>query len=273
MTVTFAEKLARMPHYEPGTSLDDAQARAETDDAVKLASNESPLPPHPAVVEAIAEAAGDVNRYPDPEARLLRSGIAERCETEPGQDRRLQRLLRDPAGGRRGALRAGRGDRLRVALVLDLPAHGRALGRARDPRPAGRWRGPRPRRDGGGDHRRDPDRGRLQSRTTRPAPTCPRSASAHFLESVPKHVTVILDEAYIEFQAVDHPDATIDLLPDYPNLVLLRTFSKCLRARGPPGRLRPLLAAVPRRRGRRAPALQRQPDRPGGGLRGDPPPG
>ncbi len=47
-----------------------------------------------------------------------------------------------------------------------------------------------------------------------------------FVESVPKHVTVIVDEAYIEFQAVDHPDATIDLLADHPNLVLLRTFSK-----------------------------------------------
>ena len=77
MTVTFAEKLARIPHYEPGTSLDDAKARAETADAVKLASNESPLPPHPKVVEAIAAAAGDINRYPDPQARLLRNRIAD----------------------------------------------------------------------------------------------------------------------------------------------------------------------------------------------------
>jgi hypothetical protein len=42
MTVTFAEKLARIPNYEPGTSLEDATARAETADAIKLASNESP---------------------------------------------------------------------------------------------------------------------------------------------------------------------------------------------------------------------------------------
>ena len=27
MTVTFSEKLARIPHYEPGTSLDDAFVR------------------------------------------------------------------------------------------------------------------------------------------------------------------------------------------------------------------------------------------------------
>jgi histidinol-phosphate aminotransferase len=47
-----------------------------------------------------------------------------------------------------------------------------------------------------------------------------------FLERVPDHVTVILDEAYIEFQTNDDPDATADLRRDFPNLVLLRTFSK-----------------------------------------------
>ena len=85
MSITFADKLARMPHYEPGTTLDAAAARAETADAIKLASNESPHGPHPKVVEAIAEAASGVNRYPDPEARVLRRRIAERFETEPAR--------------------------------------------------------------------------------------------------------------------------------------------------------------------------------------------
>jgi histidinol-phosphate aminotransferase len=48
-----------------------------------------------------------------------------------------------------------------------------------------------------------------------------------FLEQVPDHVTVILDEAYIEFQTHDDPDATLDLRRDFPNLAVLRTFSKC----------------------------------------------
>jgi len=39
-------------------------------------------------------------------------------------------------------------------------------------------------------------------------------------------VLVILDEAYIEFQHVEDPDTTLDLLNRFPNLVLLRTFSK-----------------------------------------------
>lgn len=47
-----------------------------------------------------------------------------------------------------------------------------------------------------------------------------------FLERVPEHVTVVLDEAYREF--VDDPDVPngIELLADRPKIVVLRTFSK-----------------------------------------------
>jgi histidinol-phosphate aminotransferase len=39
-------------------------------------------------------------------------------------------------------------------------------------------------------------------------------------------VTVIVDEAYVEFQLDDDPDAMVDMRRELPNLVLLRTFSK-----------------------------------------------
>jgi histidinol-phosphate aminotransferase len=55
----------------------------------------------------------------------------------------------------------------------------------------------------------------------------PAAGVGAFLERIPPHVTVVLDEAYIEFQTHDDPDATLDLLADFPNLVVLRTFSKC----------------------------------------------
>ena len=48
-----------------------------------------------------------------------------------------------------------------------------------------------------------------------------------FLREVPRHVCVILDEAYVEFAlAVGDTYASLDLLRRWPNLVLLRTFSK-----------------------------------------------
>ena len=49
---------------------------------------------------------------------------------------------------------------------------------------------------------------------------------SEFVSRVPDHVQVILDEAYIEFQIYDDPGESVDLLREFPNLVLLRTFSK-----------------------------------------------
>ncbi|WP_010284172.1 histidinol-phosphate transaminase [Bacillus timonensis] len=48
-----------------------------------------------------------------------------------------------------------------------------------------------------------------------------------FLKQVPEHVLIIMDEAYYEFAAKeqDYPN-TVSLLNDYPNLLILRTFSK-----------------------------------------------
>src|SRR5262249_16846483 len=85
MTVTFAEKLARIPGYQAGVPTGQAPEAIAGGDIAQLASNESPFPPHPKVVEAIERAAGAMNRYPDPGATLLRRRIAERYETERGR--------------------------------------------------------------------------------------------------------------------------------------------------------------------------------------------
>jgi histidinol-phosphate aminotransferase len=54
----------------------------------------------------------------------------------------------------------------------------------------------------------------------------PADAIASFVEQVPRHVCVIVDEAYCEFNTLDDPDTTLDLLKRHRNVVLLRTFSK-----------------------------------------------
>jgi histidinol-phosphate aminotransferase len=57
-------------------------------------------------------------------------------------------------------------------------------------------------------------------------PALAADAVKAFLENVPSHVLVVLDEAYAEF--VDDPLAVdgTQLLTSYPNLLVLRTFSK-----------------------------------------------
>jgi histidinol-phosphate aminotransferase len=47
-----------------------------------------------------------------------------------------------------------------------------------------------------------------------------------FVAALPRHVLVILDEAYVEFSTLQDPYDSLDLLERHPNLVVLRTFSK-----------------------------------------------
>jgi histidinol-phosphate aminotransferase len=226
MTVTFADKLARIPHYEPGTSLDDAKARAETPDAIKLASNESPFPPHPAVIDAIARAAADVNRYPDPEARALRRAIADHHETdmariavsngsceillaaalalcEPGDEIlfawpsfSIYPSLAPLCGAREIRVPLGEGYVHDLeAMLEEVTAATQLLIVCNPNNPTGTH--------------------------------IPADRIAAFVEGVPSRTTIILDEAYIEYQTNDDPDTTLDLLAKHPNVVLLRTFSKC----------------------------------------------
>src|SRR5436190_701485 len=226
MTVTFAEKLARIPHYEPGTHLDDAKARAETADAIKLASNESPFPPHREVVDAIARAAAGIHRYPDPDARALRRAIADHHETDPAR-------IAVSNGSCEILLAAALalcepGDEILFAWPsFSIYPYLAPLCGAREIRvPLG----------DGYVHDLDAMLEEVTAATqllivcnpNNPTGThLPAERIGAFVESVPDRTTIILDEAYIEYQTNDDPDATLDLLAKHPNVVLLRTFSKC----------------------------------------------
>jgi histidinol-phosphate aminotransferase len=225
MTVTFAEKLARMPGYQAGVPTGQAPEAIAAGGIAQLASNESPAPPHPKVVEAIREAASAMNRYPDPDATLLRRRLAERYETEPGRvavgNGSCEILLAAAE-----ALCEPGAEILYAWPSFSMYPHLAALTGAREIRvPLAE----------GDVHDLDAMAAEVTAATqlaivcnpNNPTGThLPAARIAAFCESVPSHVTIVLDEAYIEFQAVDDPDTTVDLLADFPNLVVLRTFSK-----------------------------------------------
>src|ERR671931_796918 len=225
MAVTFAQKLERMPHYEAGMHEDAAREAFGSDEVIKLASNESPWGPHPAVAEAVADAAKRLNRYPDQHARRLRRRIAERFDTDPARVAvgngsceillAAAEALCDP------------GDEILFAWPsFSIYPHLAALTGAREIRvPLAEDYA----------HELDAMLAEITAATqlvcvcnpNNPTGThLPAARIAEFLERVPRHVTVALDEAYIEFQVNDDPDTTVDMLREFPNLVLLRTFSK-----------------------------------------------
>jgi histidinol-phosphate aminotransferase len=225
MSVTFAEKLARMPGYQAGVPTGQAPEAIASGGIAQLASNESPVPPHPRVVEAIAAAAGAMNRYPDPDATLLRRRIAERYDTDPARVAVGNGSCEILLAAAEALCEPG------AEILYSWPAFSMyrylpALTGAREVRvPLG----------AGDVH----DLGAMAAEVTAATqlvlvcnpnnPTGTHLSAAEvaaFCERLPADVTVVLDEAYVEFQTHDDPDATVDLLAELPNLVVLRTFSK-----------------------------------------------
>jgi len=68
--------------YEPGKPVEEVQRELGLERVVKLASNEGPFGPFPEALDALAEAAPELNRYPDGGAYRLRAALAERHGVE-----------------------------------------------------------------------------------------------------------------------------------------------------------------------------------------------
>jgi histidinol-phosphate aminotransferase len=199
------------------------QGRPAPADSFKLSSNENPFDPIPAVVEAIA--AASVNRYPDAAATQLSERLAERfgvgrgsVHVGSGSVSILAQLIQAAAGAGDEVLYSWRSFEAYPGLVTVSGATSVQVPNLPD-------------------HRHDlvamaaavTDRTRVAIVCTPNNPTGSIVTAAEFeafMAAVPNDLLVLLDEAYAEF--VTDPTAVDggDLLGRYPNLVILRTFSK-----------------------------------------------
>ncbi|MEO8261378.1 MAG: histidinol-phosphate transaminase [Pseudolysinimonas sp.] len=199
------------------------QGRPAAAEAFKLSSNESPYPPLPAVLDAIA--GSSFNRYPDASATVLRTRLAERfgvtvdeVHTGSGSVAILQQLIQAAAGPGDEVLYAWRSFEAYPGLVTVSGATSVQV----PIRPDGTH-------DLAAMAAAVTDRTRVILVCSPNNPTSPIVTAGDFeafMAEVPDTVLVLLDEAYAEF--VTDPDAVHGdlLLARYPNLVMLRTFSK-----------------------------------------------
>ena len=79
----FVPQLTGIVPYAAGTPIEVVAARYRLDKVIKLASNESPLPPFPEVLQAIQQKFTELNRYPDSECRELKAALAARYGARP----------------------------------------------------------------------------------------------------------------------------------------------------------------------------------------------
>ncbi|MCW2601171.1 MAG: putative phenylalanine aminotransferase [Frankiales bacterium] len=210
--------LDRMGTYRPGRRPDAGQ------DLSRLASNETPYPLLPSVVTAISDALAGSNRYPDPAATVLTEALAAKHGVDVGRIavgcgsvQLVQEVVEISCDAGDEVVYGWRSFEayptmtaiagavpVQVPLThghLDLPAMAAAV----------------------------TDQTRLVLLCSPNNPTGPALAAdavKDFLEGVPDRVLVVLDEAYAEF--VDDPLAVdgTRLLSSYPNLLVMRTFSK-----------------------------------------------
>jgi histidinol-phosphate aminotransferase len=205
--------------YRPGRTPVSQDGRT-----FKLSSNESPYGPLPSVVGVIAEAAGEINRYPDNGATALTGAIAARFGVPAehvvvgcGSVGVTQQLLAAAAEPGTEIVYAWRSfeaypllagltgaDSVQVPLAgatHDLAAMAAAV--------------------------TDRTRVIFICNPNNPTGTVVHGAElTEFLDRVPDHCLVVLDEAYHEYvRDPDVPDG-IKLYAGRPNVAVLRTFSK-----------------------------------------------
>jgi histidinol-phosphate aminotransferase len=220
-TVRLREGLEAVPAYKPGKPA--AQRAGVT--SYKLSSNENPYPPLPAVLRVVADAAMNMNRYPDAGVLELTEALAARLSvpsehiaTGTGSVGVLSQIIAatcDPGDEVIYAWRSFEAYPIAVAVAgavsvqVQLDVHARhdlvAMAAAITPRT------------------------RLILVCT---PNNPTGTVVHqdeldrFLTAVPDDILVVIDEAYLEFVTDNRAADGLATYAARPNVALLRTFSK-----------------------------------------------
>lgn len=219
--------------YEPGKPISELQRELGVTDVIKLASNENPLGTAPKALSAMRAALEETYLYPDGNAFALKRAIAEHHKTDvarvlvaTGSDHILEMAARAFLGPGRSAVISRYG----FAVYQIVSQAASAEVRVAEALPP--------------DHASQPyghDLAKMATAVTADTrlvfianPNNPtgtwlgKNDLSAFLEKMPKDTLVLVDEAYHEF-AKDlepaYPDCT-GFLPRFPNLIVMRTFSK-----------------------------------------------
>ncbi len=224
------EKLARrdvlqVRPYIPGKPVEELQRERGLEEVIKLASNENPHGPSPEVLAVLERGIRELNRYPDDSAFYLHKALAKHLGI--GEDRLCIGNGSVEILYKLGELFMNPGENLVFATpsfvvynIISQLSLGEGIAVPTDAEF---------RHDLGAMRAAVNDRTKLLFICNPNNPTGTYNSESELrelLQGVPENVLVVLDEAYFEYvEAPDYPH-TIEWLDEFPNLVILRTFSK-----------------------------------------------
>ena len=216
----------KLSPYVPGKPVDELARELGIDPAhiIKLASNENPLGASPKALAAIRDELAELTRYPDGNGFELKKRLAERCRVQASQvtlGNGSNDILELVA---RAYLAPGLNAVFSEFAFAIYPIVTQAVGADAHVAPAKDWGHDLPAMLAAIDSN---TRVVFIANPNNPTGTWfGADALNTFLAAVPKHVLVVLDEAYIEYaQGAELPDG-LNYLADFPNLLVSRTFSK-----------------------------------------------
>ncbi|NJP38198.1 histidinol-phosphate transaminase [Alkalicoccus luteus] len=210
--------------YQPGKTPEQVREELGLERVVKLASNENPYGASPEVAKAVTESLVNVAVYPDGAARALRKETASRLGVQDNQ------------------LLFGNGsDEVILILCRAVLEHGDNIVTAWPTFPQYRHNAviegaevkEVPLQEGF--HDLQAMASEVDSRTKIVFVCNPNNPSGThtgadefraFMKQIPEDVIVVSDEAYKEYVDTDDYPDTLSMIDEYPNLLVLRTFSK-----------------------------------------------
>ncbi len=216
--------------YEPGKPIEEVERELGVARASKLASNENPLGPSPRVRRALSRATGALNRYPDGSCFYLRQALSRHLRVRPeeliignGSNELLVLLGLAYLRPREEVLTSqmtfvvyGLVANLMNAKFITVPMQKytydlEAMARALTPK----------------------TRMVFIANPNNPTGTLlPSRALASFIRRVPRKCLVVLDEAYHEYVEPRARAHSLSWVRQYPNVAVLRTFSKAYALAG-----------------------------------------
>ena len=218
------QQIHGMKAYQPGKPMEEVKAMYGLDEVVKLASNENPFGNSPKVKQFLQSDASNHAIYPDGYAQTLRTSVANFYGVEEselifgnGSDDLIAIVTR--------ALLYPGVNTVMAELSFSQYWHNAEIEGAEVRKV--------PMKDGV--HDLDAMLEAIDENTSvvwvcnpnNPTGTLVSDeALSAFLAKVPSDVFVVLDEAYIEYVNDPAYKDTLHYFRDYPNLILLRTFSK-----------------------------------------------
>lgn len=218
------EVLNNLSPYQPGKQVEEIREEYGLDWVIKLASNENPYGFSNKIKEFLSSQSFDLHIYPDGHATQLRKKLSKKLQLSEdqlvfgsGSDELIQVICRtflEPSANTVMATPTFsqykhhstiEGAEIREIPVKDGSHHLKKMLEAIDDATEVVW---------------------LCSPDNPSGKIIPEEEFIHFMDHCPKDVLVVLDEAYYEYVEENKKMTTIDHLLTYPNLIVLRTFSK-----------------------------------------------